>query len=75
MGEEIKETKSPEIAAPVADAAKKEAAPVKKIEKPTNCAKCNKSIKKIRWYYRNGKAYCTKRCWKTATEKKEEKPA
>lgn len=47
-------------------------APVAK-ERPANCAACNKSIKKKRWYYRNGKCYCTKRCWKT-TVKKEEKP-
>jgi len=42
-------------------------------EKPSNCAACNKSIKRKRWYYRNGKYYCTKRCWKTSV-KKEEKP-
>ncbi len=51
--------------------AKKEVA--RKKEKPANCAACNKSIRKKRWYYRNGKYYCTKRCWKT-TIKKEEKP-
>ena len=39
-------------------------APVKK-EKPANCASCKKSIKNKRWYYRNGKYYCTKRCWIT----------
>ena len=44
----------------------------KKKEKPANCAACNKSIKKKRYYYRNGKHYCTKRCWKT-TVKKESK--
>ena len=40
-----------------------------KKEKPANCAGCNKSIRKKRWYYRNGKSYCTKRCWKTASKK------
>lgn len=49
----------------------KEVAP--KRERPSNCAACNKSMKRKRWYYRNGKYYCTKRCWKT-TVKKEEKP-
>ncbi len=49
------------------------AAPAPKKEKPANCAACNKSIKRKRWYYRNGKYYCTKRCWKTSA-KKEEKP-
>ena len=50
----------------------KKVEPVKK-EKPSNCAACNKSIRKKRWYYRNGKFYCTKRCW-TTTLKKEEAP-
>ncbi|MBN1526671.1 MAG: hypothetical protein JW919_03700 [Candidatus Omnitrophica bacterium] len=68
-------------AAPAAQAAeaakpkeekKAEAKPVK--VKPENCAGCNKSIKKKRWYYRNGKFYCTKRCW-ISTLKKEEKPS
>ncbi len=50
----------------------KKEAPVVKKEKPANCASCNKSIKKKRWYYRNGKYFCSKRCWMT-TLKKEEK--
>lgn len=37
--------------------------------KPTNCAQCNKPIKHGMWYYRNGKYYCKKKCWKKATEK------
>lgn len=42
----------------------------------TNCLGCNKPIKKIKRYYRNGKYYCTKKCWKTALAKaKEEKKA
>ena len=58
---------------PAVDA--KPAAPAAKItkEKPANCAGCNKSVKKKRWYYRDGKFYCTKRCWITAS-KKEAKP-
>lgn len=40
-----------------------------KRERPSNCAGCNKSIKKKRWYYRNGKYYCTKRCWKNTLKK------
>jgi len=40
-----------------------EAAP-KQAEKQTNCLACNKPLKKIRIYYRDGKFYCTKRCWK-----------
>ena len=40
--------------------------------KPTNCKKCNKHLSRKSWYYRNGEYYCTKRCWKLATAKKEE---
>lgn len=45
-----------------------------KEEKQTNCLSCNKPIKKLKRYYRNGKFYCSKRCWKDYTKKaKEEK--
>ena len=47
-------------------------APAVKKEKPSNCGSCKKSIKKKRWYYRNGMYFCSKRCWE-ATLKKEEK--
>jgi len=50
-------TKAPEAVKPVE-------------EKQTNCLACNKPIKKIRRYYRNGKYYCTKKCWKTFTASK-----
>jgi hypothetical protein len=45
--------------------AKKEpaAAAEKKKERPTNCATCNKAFKHKHWYYKNGKYFCTKRCW------------
>lgn len=43
-------------------------------EKQTNCLACNKPLKKIKQYYRNGKFYCNKRCWRAAILKaKEEK--
>lgn len=43
-------------------------------EKQTNCLACNKPIKKLRRYYRDGKFYCTKKCWKDFLAKsKEEK--
>lgn len=47
---------------------KKEAEAPKK-EKPSNCASCNKSIKKKCWYYRNGKFFCSKRCWEDLRDK------
>ena len=56
---------------------KAEALPEKQ-ERPANCAGCKKSIKNKRWYYRNGKYYCTKRCWGTTNKKPakaEETPA
>ncbi len=40
-----------------------------KEEKQTNCLSCNKPIKKIRRYYRDGKLYCTKKCWSTFIKK------
>ncbi len=63
-------TPAPE-AAPAPEAVKEA---VKK-EKPSNCASCNKSIRKKQYYYRNGKYYCTKTCWKNTLKKQEEKAA
>ncbi len=40
-----------------------------KIEKPKNCSQCNKPIRRKAWYYRNGKYFCGKGCWKIAMEK------
>jgi len=37
-------------------------------EKQTNCLGCNKPLKKLRRYYRNGKLYCSKKCWLKATK-------
>lgn len=47
---------------------KKPQAPTERI-KATNCTQCNKPLKRGMWYYRNGKFYCNKRCWKKSTEK------
>jgi hypothetical protein len=35
-----------------------------KQEKQANCLSCNKPIRKLKRYYRDGKFYCTKKCWK-----------
>ena len=40
------------------------------VEKQTNCLGCSKPLKKIRSYYRDGKFYCTKKCWLKAVKKK-----
>ena len=40
-----------------------------KAEKQTNCLACNKLIKKLKHYYRDGKFYCSKRCWRVFMDK------
>jgi len=62
---------APKVEAPKAEAPKAEAAKPEEAKKvkPSNCAVCNKSIKKKRYYYRNGKYYCTQRCFKTTVKK------
>lgn len=42
-------------------------------EKQTNCPACNKPIKKLKRYYRDGKFYCSKKCWKKSIKAKQEK--
>lgn len=34
-----------------------------------NCAACNKHLKKVKRYYRNGKYYCSKTCWESYSKK------
>ena len=58
-----------EVPPKVAETAKEPAA---KKERPSNCEACNKPIK-VKWYYRNGRYYCTKQCFKA--EQKKKKPA
>lgn len=41
-------------------------------EKQTNCLGCGKPIKKLKRYYRNGKFYCSKKCWKKTVKPKTE---
>ena len=68
---ETPKAEEPKQEAPKAEAAKVEApkAEEKKKEKPSNCAVCNESIRKKRYYYRNGKYFCTQRCFKTTVKK------
>jgi hypothetical protein len=58
-------------ATPAAEKPKEVAKPRGKAARPSNCASCNKSVKKTRWYYRDGKFYCTKTCWQAAVKKQE----
>lgn len=46
-----------------------EAAAKPKAEKQTNCLACNKLIKKLKRYYRDGKFYCSKKCWRAFIDK------
>ena len=68
---------APEAGKTSGAAEKKEAEKKKEVEKkeeaekqkkPAECIICNKSIKN-KWYYRNGKYYCTKSCWKKSKKK------
>ena len=53
-----------------AEAAKEIAAEAKpQVEKQTNCLACNKLIKKLKRYYRDGKFYCSKKCWRIFIDK------
>jgi endogenous inhibitor of DNA gyrase (YacG/DUF329 family) len=38
-------------------------------ETTLNCASCGKPVKKIKRYYRDGKFYCNKRCFKNKFKK------
>lgn len=42
-------------------------APAKEVQ--ANCLACNKQIKKLKRYYRNGKFYCNKKCWRNYIKK------
>ena len=40
-------------------------------EKRKNCLGCNKSLKRVDWYYRNNNYFCNKSCFKTHLKKQE----
>lgn len=46
-----------------------------KREKKSNCPACNKVVKRLKRYYRDGKFYCSKKCWRAfiAKSKAEDK--
>lgn len=55
-----------------AEAAKVEKVKKTKADKKVNCLSCNKVVKKLRRYYRDGKYYCTKKCWREFLKKSKE---
>ncbi|MBU1121266.1 MAG: hypothetical protein KKF54_01020 [Candidatus Omnitrophica bacterium] len=38
-------------------------------EKRKNCGNCNKSLLRVKRYYRNGKYFCNKSCFQTGLKK------
>lgn len=38
------------------------------------CASCGKRLTRKQWYYRNGRYFCTRRCWDTEREKASANP-
>jgi len=40
-----------------------------KKSKVFNCASCGKPLKKIKRYYRDGKYWCDKDCWRKSKKK------
>ena len=68
--EETKTETKTETKAEVKPEARPETKPAKQPEKQTNCPACGKPIKKIKRYYRNGKYYCNKKCWKKSLQTK-----
>ncbi|MFA5093559.1 MAG: hypothetical protein WC543_06470 [Candidatus Omnitrophota bacterium] len=55
-----------------ADAPKEEKAKKTKADKKVNCLSCNKVVKRLRRYYRDGKYYCTIKCWREFIKKSKE---
>ena len=55
--------------APKETAPKEGQQPAGKTERPKNCVRCNKPLKRKSWYYRNGKFFCSKGCWKLFQKK------
>lgn len=44
-------------------------------QKRKNCVKCNKSLRRIDWYYRNGKYFCNINCFKSFIAKPQDNAA
>ena len=71
MAEEAakEEKKAPE-GAPAETTGRK---PKKKKSRPTNCTQSNKRIRRKDWYYRNGKYFANKKCFKLFVAQEAEK--
>jgi hypothetical protein len=40
--------------------------------KRKNCLNCNKSLRRVDWYYRNNGYFCNKSCFRTYQKKKQD---
>lgn len=71
MVDAVKEEKAK---APAAVSVGKEGRPPKKKKsRPTNCAQSNKRIRRKDWYYRGGKYFANKQCYKLYLTQEAEK--
>ncbi len=61
-------------AAPAAPEAAPKEEKSKKAEEKSKCVSCNKGDKDLKRYYRDGKYFCSKKCWRAfkAKSKSEE---
>ena len=71
--ENIKEEKKAETTAVAAEPGGRK--PKKKKTRPTNCAQSNKRIRRKDWYYRDGKYFANKQCFKLFVTQEAEKAA
>ena len=67
------EEKKPESPAKPETAAEAPAKGRKKKLRPTNCAQSNKRIRRKDWYYRDGKFFANKQCFKLYAAQESEK--
>ena len=70
MAEAVKEEKPKAETAPEIKSGRP---PKKKKSRPTNCAQSNKRIRRKDWYYRDGKYYANKQCFKLYQTQEAEK--
>jgi hypothetical protein len=69
MAEEAKEPIKKEVASAAGETKKLK----KKKSRPSNCAQSNKRIRRKDWYYRDGKYFANKQCFKLFAEQAAEK--
>lgn len=71
MAEDVKDKAAAGGATATAEAAGR--SPKKKKSWPTNCVQSNKRIRRKDWYFRNGKYFANKKCFKLYSAQEAEK--